>query len=678
MNLKRHRYFTPLIGLAAFSWLSFAQAATDCAVQTQIDEKECNALVEFYIRTDGANWENKTGWNVTNEPCDWYGVICEAGEDTELEETELEETDQPDDVPIPDDSSLEETSDAFIAESSLESLSKLTHLELSNNQLNGFIPESLGDLVNLTYLDLSINQLSRSIPKSLGNLINLMFLEMYDNQFSGSLPQSLGNLFNLTYLDLSSNQLSDSIPESLGMLSNLQSLYLYDNQFSGSIPESLGNLNRLQYLYLHDNQFSGAIPGTLGNLSNLEKLYLNNNQLSDSIPGSLGYLNSLQYLYLNNNQLSDSIPDSLGNLKNLVILRLDNNQLSRSIPYELGNLSNLMILRLDKNQLCESIPYSLGKLSNLVWFHINDNELCGDVPNSLKKLNKLVHVGGLMLKNNHLTSDQNAYQPDMIAWLDSLEPDWAKTQTLGCPLIYGVHDGGLNDSQFFRIDDDLEVKPMGSTYYGYDIEGLDMHPKTGVIYATSGDDSEIISSDDSDDDVEVKEDFESGAIYTFDKYESTLTYICRTGLGDLSAIAFHPRDNSLWAWAKGEGLFTININQIKDDVCAKTAKYLNSSAAVEAIAWDSQGKTLYGTSKKGKLYQYKNGVVTEKCNHIYFGAEALDTVVLNGEEFLLYASNAGRNTSIRLFDVETCSRIKNVTVPVSPYTDVEGMTFNIH
>jgi hypothetical protein len=476
------------------------------------------------------------------------------------------------------------------------------------------------------------------------------------------------------YLELYVNQFSGSIPESLGNLNNLQRLDLHDNKLGGSIPESLGNLNNLEKLYLHDNQFRGAIPGTLGNLKQLEKLYLNNNQLSDSIPDSLGYLSSLQYLYLNSNQLSESIPKSLGNLKNLVILRLDNNQLSRSIPYELGNLSNLMILRLDKNQLCESIPYSLGKLSNLVWFHINDNELCGKVPNSLKKLNKLVHVGGLMLKNNHLTADKNAYQPDMIAWLDSLEPDWAKTQTLGCPLIYGVHDGGLNDSQFFRIDDDLEVKPMGSTYYGYDIEGLDMHPKTGVIYATSGDDSEIISTDDND----VEVDFESGAIYTFDKYESTLTYICRTGLGDLSAIAFHPREDSLWAWAKGEGLFTININQIKDDVCAKTAKYLNSSAAVEAIAWDSQGKTLYGTSKKGKLYQYKNGVVTEKCNHIYFGAEALDTVVLNGEEFLLYASNAGRNTSIRLFDVETCSRIKNVTVPVSPYTDVEGMTFNIH
>jgi len=599
MNLKRHRYFTPLIGLAAISWLSFAQAATDCAVQTQIDEKECKALVELYIKTGGANWENNTGWNVTNEPCGWYGVKCEAGEATELEDTE-----QLDDVPI-SDSSLEETSDVPIPAESLESLSKLTHLDLSNNQLNGFIPESLGDLINL------------------------------------------------------------------------QSLYLYVNQLSGSIPESLGNLSRLQYLYLHDNKLSDSIPGSLGFLRNLEKLYLNNNQLSDSIPDSLGLLSNLQYLYLNNNQLSDSIPDSLGNLKNLVMLRLDNNQLSRSIPYELGNLSNLMILRLDKNQLCESIPYSLGRLNKLRWFHINDNELCGDIPNSLKQLNKLNQVGGFMLKNNHLTADKNAYQPEMIAWLDKLEPDWATTQTRGCPLIYGVHDGGLNDSQFFRIDDDFEVKALGSTYYGYDIEGLDMHPETGVIYATSGDDSEIISTDDSDDDVEVEEDFESGTIYTFDKYENTLTYICRTGLGNLSAIAFHPRDNSLWAWAKDEGLFTININQIKDDVCAKTAKYLNSSAEVEAIAWDSQGKILYGTSKNGKLYQYKNGVVTETC-HIYLGAEALDTVVLNGEEFLLYASNGGRNTSIRLFNVETCSKIKSVTVPASPYTDVEGMAFNTH
>jgi Leucine-rich repeat (LRR) protein len=641
MNLKRHRYFTPLIGLAAFSWLSFAQAATDCAVQTQIDKNECKALVELYIKTGGANWKNNTGWNVTDEPCGWYGVTCEAGEVTELEETELEETDQPDDVPIPDDSSLEETSDASIAESSLESLSKLTHLELSNNQLNGFIPESLGDLINLTYLDLSSNQISGSIPESLGNLSNLQSLYLYVNQLNGSIPESLGNLENLQIFDM------------------------HDNQLSGSIPQSLGNLSSLQYLYLHDNKLSDSIPGSLGFLRNLEKLYLNNNQLSDSIPGSLGMLSNLQYLYLNNNQLSDSIPGSLGNLKNLVMLRLDNNQLSRSIPYELGNLSNLMILRLDNNQLCESIPYSLGRLNKLRWFHINDNELCGDIPNSLKQLNKLNQVGGFMLKNNHLTADKNAYQPEMIAWLDKLEPDWATTQTRGCPLIYGVHDEGLNDSQFFRIDDDFEVKALGSTYSGYDIEGLDMHPETGVLYATSGDNSEIISSDD----------FENGAIYTFDKYDGTLTHICRTGLGDLSAIAFHPRDDSFWGWAKGEGLFTINLNQIKDGVCAKTAKYLNSSAEVEAIAWDSQGDKLYGTSKNGKLYQYKNGVVTETC-HIYLGAEALDTVVLDGEEFLLYAAN-GRNTSIRLFDVETCSKIKDVTLPVPEYNDIEGITFNM-
>ncbi len=66
MNLKRHKYLP--IGLAAFSWLSFAQAATDCAVQTQIPKVECDALVDLYNSTDGANWKDNTGWNVTNTP----------------------------------------------------------------------------------------------------------------------------------------------------------------------------------------------------------------------------------------------------------------------------------------------------------------------------------------------------------------------------------------------------------------------------------------------------------------------------------------------------------------------------------------------------------------------------------------------------------------------------------
>ena len=58
------QYLIPLIGLALLSWMSFAPASTNCTA-TAIAEVECQALVDLYISTDGANWKNNTGWNST-------------------------------------------------------------------------------------------------------------------------------------------------------------------------------------------------------------------------------------------------------------------------------------------------------------------------------------------------------------------------------------------------------------------------------------------------------------------------------------------------------------------------------------------------------------------------------------------------------------------------------------
>ena len=181
MNLKRQKYFTPLIGLAALIWLSFAQAATDCSksAQTKIDETECHALVDLYSNTKGANWKQKKGWNVTNTPCNWYGVGCGGGHVTEL--------------------------------------------HLSDNQLSGSLPESLVNLSKLSNLILGNNQIS-GIPESLGNLSHLQYLYLYNNQLS-VIPESLGNLSHLHSLYLYNNLLS-VIPESLGNLSHLQFLRL--------------------------------------------------------------------------------------------------------------------------------------------------------------------------------------------------------------------------------------------------------------------------------------------------------------------------------------------------------------------------------------------------------------------------------------------------------------------
>jgi Leucine-rich repeat (LRR) protein len=175
-----------------------------CTGVTEIPIIECTALEALYNSTNGSEWVNDTGWEVMNTPCSWFGITCSG--------------------------------------------SRVTQINLSNNQLTGTIPFQLGNLPNLKYLYLNYNQLGDGIPPQLGNLSNLTRLVLSSNQLIGNIPTLLGNLTSLTQLDLSYNQLSGSIPTQLGSLTNLTLLYLHNNQLTGPLPSEITNLNALNYV----------------------------------------------------------------------------------------------------------------------------------------------------------------------------------------------------------------------------------------------------------------------------------------------------------------------------------------------------------------------------------------------------------------------------------------------
>lgn len=173
----------------------------DCTTVTDVPQTECQALLMLYSTTNGDGWLNKTGWMESTTIGDWYGVKVTKG--------------------------------------------YITSLNLSKNQLKGYLPAELGTLTYLGYLDLNNNALTGNIPSEIGSLSNLSSLILSFNQLTGDIPASLGNLSKLTMLYLSENQLSGSVPGELGNLVNLEELYIYKNQLSGSLPVSLINLTSL-------------------------------------------------------------------------------------------------------------------------------------------------------------------------------------------------------------------------------------------------------------------------------------------------------------------------------------------------------------------------------------------------------------------------------------------------
>jgi Leucine-rich repeat (LRR) protein len=727
-----------ILFIGLFVWQALAQAATDCRLTeiTQIPQSECEALIDLYHNTDGPNWTDNLGWNVTNTPCEWGGVFYQIREKTyekgvvcknghvrgvDLYENNLN-------GPIPESiTHLERLSSLKLGKNNLGGdeartipdfigqLTGLRTLSLSSNHFKGPLPDSLANLTKLWSLSLSRNSIGGTLPAFLGNMLELKTLSMNNNdltgtlqplenltklqslwlytndlsgtvdilatfthlveaslgynEFTGTLPDGIGNLSNLISLSLHKNKIEGEIPESWGNLSLLEKLSLHNNRLTGEIPESLGHLGQLKILFLEKNQLTGTIPSSLGNLTALEMLHLQYNQLTGSIPHSLGQLINLQKLWLYKNQLTGSIPDSLGNLTQLFEISLSNNQLSGSIPHTLSNLNQLLRLSLHKNQLSGSIPDSLGHLNSLEILKLYNNELCGEIPLSLMNLSKL---NTLRLENNHLTASDSGLRN----WLNNKneKENWAETQTPcfstetqtidekveSTCLVYALHDGGLNDSQIFTINpnNDFEINALGETHFGHDIEGMAIDPNTQTIYVSSGDNPDVGLA--------------QGYIYQVDKLDGTLTPFCSTGFADISAMSFHPQEHRLWVWANGDGLFTIEVDQIENGVCQTTQK-IASNAKIEGITWDNQGQKLYGAQRRALYeYIYETGTLEKSCDRFPSDVEALSMLA---NDSLLFAVHQSNDTGIHAFDIESCSIAESAFLANSPYNDIEGISW---
>ena len=218
--------------------------------------------------------------------------------------------------------------------------------------------------------------------------------------------------------------------------------------------------------------------------------------------------------------------------------------------------------------------------------------------------------------------------------------------------LYGVNDGGLNDSQLFTVNSDThEVETLGSLHEGKDIEALAIN-KTGVLYAASGDDTE-----------------QKGHLYTVDKGTGALTDLGSTGFKEIEGLTFDS-DGKLWAWAKGDGLISIDPS-----TPSSSTLELPSSAKVEDITWNPEGTQIYGSQNTNLwVYDKANNSVQLKCSNLPGETEALE--MLPDGTLLLGIHGKKEILQFNAFDVETCTDVASVDIPTSSsLNDVEGIAW---
>nr|XP_043611568.1 receptor-like protein EIX2 [Erigeron canadensis] len=294
---------------------------------------------------------------------------------------------------------------------SLQNLTSLQSLDMSQNLLTKEIPRSFGYLCNLRRLDLSGNNFQNvSFTSLLESILEcksprLESLSLVFSGLSGHLPDSIGRLSFLRSLLIKENLISGSIPNSVGQLLSLETLDLRNNQLNGSLPVSLGVLSNLTFLGLSYNLLTGVV--TEAHFEKLDKLrvfWAARNKLSLK-PHNATWVPSfqLQILGISYWDLGSQFPMWLKFQRNLETLDISNTNISSTIPDEFWtSVSNLQELNVSQNNIqgrLSSIPAKLSVID------LSSNNFSGSLPKLSK--NSLAHK--LDLSNNLFTGSMHHF-----------------------------------------------------------------------------------------------------------------------------------------------------------------------------------------------------------------------------------------------------------------------------
>ncbi|KAH0888207.1 hypothetical protein HID58_050636, partial [Brassica napus] len=206
-------------------------------------------------------------------------------------------------------------SKAFLIDSFATTLTRLTSLKSLTLVSLGIFGELPGKIHRLCWLD---------VPEALNSLSNLTVLALSHNEISGELPD-LSKLDHLHMLDLRENRFDSELPL---LPKSLVTVLLSKNSFSGEVSRCFDGLSQLQHLDLSFNQLTGAPSRFLFSLANISYLDLASNKLSGKLPVDLTCGGKLGFVDLSNNRLVGTIPGCLGGSSGERVVKLGGNCLS--------------------------------------------------------------------------------------------------------------------------------------------------------------------------------------------------------------------------------------------------------------------------------------------------------------------------------------------------------------
>ena len=116
-------------------------------------------------------------------------------------------------------------------------MTKLRNLFLSENEgfVPGPIPETFKDLTQLKEFSLKGTNRDGNLPDFISTFGSLILLDLSSNDMNGFLPSSYGDLVNLEFMLLNGNVFNGEVPTSYAKLTKLRGMFLEDNILTGNL-----------------------------------------------------------------------------------------------------------------------------------------------------------------------------------------------------------------------------------------------------------------------------------------------------------------------------------------------------------------------------------------------------------------------------------------------------------
>lgn len=238
--------------------------------------------------------------------------------------------------------------------------------------------------------------------------------------------------------------------------------------------------------------------------------------------------------------------------------------------------------------------------------------------------------------------------------------------------LLAVHDHGSSHSMLFKRRLDPSSLNLLDSANKFDIEAMDTHPESGLVYAFSGDSRDRSSMKKL---LIIKEDMKIPSLRNSRQLD-----IGR--YQEYQGASFNPISKELWAAGENlGGLRIVNTTTGKSSI-VKSIKNDN----IEALAWDNSGEFLYISRfdrKYGLIERYNPS--TEQIEHVCkLGRYSIQAMEFNqdGELIASISKNNKKGQGkqeIRVIDLNHCKKIKSKLFDKKlflPYNDIETFTFN--